>query len=432
MFNGMLRKKEVGMLTPHVVFEFLMIPPERTNADAPTNSLKKRPDISPRRSHIRSLFVTQLSALPDHETQTVRENFLTACFAGALCASPALARRVVRRLVGSDTWRRVRISSATVGVHAQVRYNSFGRSTDTRVIDLLLELNKTYRVGLEIKLEAGQSKHVSGRSQLNRYLDIKDLDAVAFLTKDVENLDEKTVLKHAGARYLVPQSTSGGLIRPHFLWGDFYDDVCTAAAGRHPSPVASAMLGLMDYLQLQPIHRHVRELGGRASARDVTPEVRGNRKRMHDAMLLAMSSLSEARWTMTKTGPRENGTLYAWREGRNHVPNFKDLWVSTNLTPGALRIYFAFESEITADRFYDVIRTALPEALRTAFRRDIMPSVHRVRGAQYAAVDCRLPLSRLLQGVRADREVGQPLATGVNVAAATALDAMTRRQKRTV
>ena len=384
----------------------------------------QRPTIPPRADALRSLFIEQLRSIPDHETRKVRENFLSACFAGALNASESLARRVVRRLVGGDTWMRMRVGSARIRAGSQIRHRTNGSHHDDCILDLVIDVNDRRRIGVEVKLEAREGVDADGRRQLARYIALSDLDGVAFLTADAESIPDDFWGEFGGRRYLAPKAKTG-FIRRHFVWGDFYDDVVRATQGRHVSPVVTALRGLMDHLQLQPVHPIVGELGGRLAFKSASPVVQQNRLRIQEAMRDAVELLPDG-WHTTEKGPRDNGTLYTWRED-DLLPGFWNIWASTNLTPGAFRIWICAENRKTAERLYRELPTKFADALRNEFGRDVKPHVLPMLDAVNPAVDCRLPLSRLLSGVRKSDSVGPQLGKALRAAAEVTEEVLRRR-----
>jgi hypothetical protein len=384
-----------------------------------------RKPLPSRAAALRSLFVEQLRALPDHDSRAVRENFLTACVAGAMNASQGLAREVVRTLVGGDTWERMRLSGATITAASQCRHRSRGKMHDDCIIDLVIDVNGRQRIGVEVKLEAREGVDTEGRRQLERYVALRELDAVAFVTADAETITD-TLWRHArDGRYLAPR-VKKQFIRRHFVWGDFYDGVLRATQGRHASPVVIALHGLMDYLQLQPVHPLVGELGGIVAFDEVSLGVQENRLRMQEAMRSAIPLLHARGWETTPKGPRNNGALYTWREDGT-PPGLDRIQASTSLTPGAFRLRFEAKTLATAKQLYADLPAALEDTLRTAFGRDVRPHLLPAFQDQQPAVDCRLPLRRLLSGVKKRESVGPQLAKAL-IAATEAVTSVRPRR----
>lgn len=372
---------------------------------------------------LEDLFISQLRALPDHHSRPVRENFLTACFAGAMAASLTLRRRVVRLLVGQPVWRGHQVSKADILVKSQMTHRNRASGADSNCyVDLVLEVNRSQRIGVEVKLEASEGVDTDGRRQLDRYLALEHLDAVAYLTaNDTVVVDHVWKLRNRAKQYLVPRELkNGSVLRRHFLWADLYPDVEALTRGRHAEPLVIAFRKLLEYLQLRPVHPWVGELGGRQSWADVSPAIRSNRERMQGRMREVQSLLIERGWTTTAKGPRNNGTLYLWREDRRGK-SLRRIQASSNLTPGTFRLWIEVESPRALRILITKLIDAVQLKLQGTFGRDLFPMLLEPRGHKYAAVDVRIPFKTLLSGVKSPLGVGRRLAVATSLVADTAL-----------
>jgi hypothetical protein len=386
----------------------------------------ERPKLPAIRGAQEDIFVSQLRALPDHETREVRENFLTACFAGALASSIALRRRTVARFVGAATWKGHRLSAAAILVGAQIRHDRSRQGDErTSIIDLVLEVNGRHRIGVEVKLAAPEGVDPDGRRQLERYLALPELDAVVYLTRDETGVPP-SVLAAASTRgrYLVPRGTGGRMLRQHFLWADVYADVDELSRGRHASPVVIALKNLLEYLQVQPVHPLIGDLGGGQTITEVPPVVRKNRERLQEAMRVVRDELGDG-WLSTPDGPRNNGTLYTWREDEA-APGLNRLRATFGHTPGLMRISVEAENtragQILRAKLLDEVRKGIHEE----FGRDLHPVAHYPMKTKRPTVDVSIPLRTLLTGVKSEKGVGPRLSQALNVISQASARALRR------
>jgi hypothetical protein len=374
-----------------------------------------RPELPAIRGAQKDIFISQLRALPDHEKHAVRENFLTACFVAALAASPALRRRTVVRLVGGATWKRHRLSASSILVGAQVRHERPRQGGErTSIIDLVFEVNGRHRIGVEVKLGAPEGVDSDGRKQLERYLALPELDAVAYLTRDETGVPP-TVLAAASrrGRYLVPRGASGQMLRQHFLWGDVYGDVEVLTRGRNASPVVIALEKLLADLGVQPVHPLIGDLGGGQTIVEVPAAVRENRIRLQEAMLGVRDNLGNG-WETTENGPRTNGTLYLWRED-DAAPGLYRVRVSFGHTPGLMR----FSVEAAQREAGRALRAKLVHSVLGGidddFGRELHPVVYYPTKTMRPTVDISIPLLTLLAGVRTHAGVSTRLSLATNM-----------------
>lgn len=377
--------------------------------------MAKRPELPAIRVAQEDLFISQLRALPDHEKRAVRENFLTACFAGALAASTALRRRTAARLVGGATWKGHRLSASSILVGTQVRHERPRQGDErTSIIDLELEVNGRHRIGVEVKLAAPEGVDPDGRRQLERYLALPELDAVAYLTRDETGVPP-SVLASASrrGRYLVPRGTDGRMLRQHFLWADVLLDVEVLSRGRHASPFLTALKKLLEDMEVQPVHPLVGDLGGGRAITQVPRAVQANRKQLQEAMLVVRDKLGTG-WKSTTGGPRSNGTLFTWRED-DTVAGLYRIRATFGHTPGLMR----FSVEAANVRAGRLLRARLLRevlwGIDKEFGRKLHPVVHFPTKTQSPTVDVSIPLRTLLAGVSTAAGVGPRLSRGMEV-----------------
>lgn len=362
-----------------------------------------------RESPLQSLFINQLKALPQHDQLMVRENFLTACFAGTLLSSLSLRRRVTRIFVGKDRWKGTRISRAVIDVLIQQTETAPRRSARHHYrLDLVLVVNHHYRIAVEIKLYAAEGVDESGKRQLDHYLRLAHIDAVAYLTATVISISARAA-RHS--HYLMPRDRHGGSTRSHFLWSDLYPVISALSFGRHAAPLVGALRGFLEWLGLRPVHPLIGELGGTVAFTEVAPNVRRNRERIQAAMGQVQRVMREARWETAEV--RNNGTLYTWPSiWPSPVYRF---WLSPGILPGSFRIWLELSTVKVRTALETKLAPALTASLKERFGRDLFPVVRTVRErTRRPSIDIRLPYQTLLAGLRAPEGVGHRLAAAVD------------------
>jgi hypothetical protein len=177
-----------------------------------------------------------------HLTQA-REDHLT-CFVAAALETDSSFRAAYEALVLSGL-ARIGLTPSIKAVSVQARF------ADHRARpDMLLSLHDGRRVVCEHKVDALETELATkdgGVSlQLERYLGLPDIDAVAYFRSAIRPPDA-AVLAHP--KYLRP------IISPHFLWRDLYEPL---TSGREV--VASWLREGFEHLGFTPPLPHVGEL----------------------------------------------------------------------------------------------------------------------------------------------------------------------------
>lgn len=341
-----------------------------------------------------ALFENQLKALPDHQSSAVRERFFTASLAAALDSSLALRRRFVALLVGGAKWRSHVIGKASIDVELEVYEQS---NEDSRYfLDLVLTINGEERIAVEVKLDAPEGVDTEGRRQLERYLRLSTVSAVAFVTASLTSVADRVVKRRDG-RYLMPRNARGEATRTHFLWSDFYADVRAVAGSRTANPLVIALLGLFDRRGLQPAHPLVGELGGRTPFSQASPTIQSNRTHLQAVMQQVQADMVERGWSKHSM-VRNNGTFYLY------PPEVDDrqwqVWLSSTHTPGVFRVWFDLDHPTEQTAIAAHLERFLAPKLYELFGWDVMPTVLTPSQSRHAAVDVWLPYAALLRGLR--------------------------------
>lgn len=360
-------------------------------------------------SVLEKLFVNQLKNIPGHDTPDVRETFFTASLAGTLQSSIALRRRFVEILVGGRAWEGYRIGQADIDVTTEERHTSRG---DACRFDLLLAINGTHKIAIEAKLDAPEGVDERGRRQVDRYLKLKSIDHVAYVTAAETEPSGYAKRQEKTGRYLVPRD-KGQLVRWHFLWSDFYSAVRVLAQSPRPNPLVLALLGLLDNRRLQPQHKLVGHLGARVKHADLPDAVKKNRARIQTA-LEALRGQLPVGWELREV--HRNG--FAYLGG----PASSD-WTAalfTRDTPGNLRIRINVKSEAERIALEKRLSGVLAKELHGSFGRNFAPNVRVPKKSRHDAVDIYIPFRAILQGLRKNDRIADRLARVVNTTLLTA------------
>lgn len=356
------------------------------------------PEDQRRQSPARALFHNQLKALPDHQTSAVRERFFTASLAGALDSSLALRRRFVSRLVGGASWRGHTISRAEIAVDLEVPETGGGRDTGDRYwLDLVLTINGQERVAVEVKLDASEGVDSEGRRQLDRYLRLKTVGGVAFVTAALTEV-AASAWKQREGKYLVPRSADRACLRRHFLWSDFYPDVTAVAKIRNPNPLVVALLGLLDRRGLQSAHKLIGDLGGRTPFDQASPQIRENRLQLQKAMQGVQRALSDGGRWQAKSKVRNNGSFFLYPP--DGAPGAQEINVSSIPVPGVVQVWINLDSAAVCEALTLRLERKLGSILTKAFHGEVSPTVLTPPRAMYHAVTVWLPYAAMLRGVR--------------------------------
>lgn len=372
-----------------------------------------------RESPVEWLFIDQLKALPQHDQLWVRENFLTASFAGALASSLSLRRRFCRMIVGGDHYKGERVSRASIAAYAQeLEIGGSLAAPDKCRLDLVLEINGSRQVAVEIKLYSAEGVDVHGRRQLDRYLRLRRFDGVAYLAA-METPTSAYAWKRRNANYLIPRDRRGQPTRGHFLWSDLYAHMAPLSRGRHAPPLVVAFRRFLEWLGLRPIHPLIGELGGRTAFDDASPTVRQNRRRIQVAMRAVQKALVATDWETADV--RNNGTLYAWPTDPRH-PIWR-LWLSPGVVSGSFRVWIELHQRNAQARA--TLASRLPSviipALAKNFGRDLFPVVRPVlERTQRPSVDVRIPYQTMLAGLRKTDAVAARLTLAADTVAQAA------------
>ena len=286
---------DVSLAQPHKRFE--MPRPHAPNSLA-------TPDSS-------QLFVRLWNTVASREDAAVRENFFTECVAGVIASDQVFARDIARLLNGGqDVIGRTSISRARVTVTPQYPCLSHGRQC---FIDLLVRIGDKVMVGVEVKLDAPEGALPSGDRQLRKYVEVRELTHVAYVTGYHTSVEPRVL---ASKRYLHHR-------RGHFLWSDFYSLIAKASKRRSAPQLHLALLKLFHSRHFEPMHPDLPDLA--------TPQGRESFRALWTTTRKALSA--HYPWVGT---PRSTGELYtydgesesAWKIGFDPARN-----------PGLLRIW---------------------------------------------------------------------------------------------
>lgn len=299
------------------------------------------------------LFVRLWNTVAKREDAHIRENFFSECVAGVLNADLELARAFARTLNrGRDRIGGTSISRSDVRVIPQFFCLSQARRC---YVDLRLEIGKQ-AIGIEVKLDAPEGSLPSGDRQIEKYLQIRQLTHVAYITG--YHTDVEPSVKRRRTRYLKP------LDRDHFLWSDIYPIVLAASRRRTAPQLHQALLELFHARHLEPSHPELPDLS----------TVEGRRE-FRSFWLLTRKRLGRRYDVVAPT--RINATTYAWSYDNS---NAWKIALEPAFNPGLLKIWLYMRSRSAQD---ESLRN-----LRSLFNKDV----------------------RALRGATAERRVGTGIA----------------------
>jgi hypothetical protein len=279
-----------------------------------------RPSANPARPS--QLFVRLWNTVATREEAQVRENFFSECVAGVLNADPLVARDFAARLNGGrDRIQGTSISRADIRVIPQYSCRSRGRQC---YVDLRLEIGRV-AIGVEVKLDAPEGVLPSGDRQIDKYLQIKNLTHVAYVT-GYHTVVQNSVLQRR-ARYLRPRN------RDHFLWSDFYSLFLAASKRRTAPQLHQALIELFHARHLEPSHPELPDLStveGRSGFRPFWKLTRRKLARRYDIV----------------APTRINATTYAWSY------DYSNAWkiaIEPAFNPGLLRVWLYMQTRPARD-----------------------------------------------------------------------------------
>lgn len=339
-----------------------------------------------------SRFFLRLLKATAIEEPTCREDFLTECLAATLAEDEALARRFALFIAGPEV-EGTSVALARIGVETQV---SFPGSC----LDLVLRLDGTVAVAVEIKLDAPE-----GEGQLAKYLKLPGIHRVAFLAPGRRTIDP-SVLAHP--HYLRPANG-----QEHFTWRDLYAPIAapeTALPAR--STLRQALLGLLEYLGFEPPHPELGDL----HAEDEQERIRHRRN--------AAKHLDDAREVLVSQGWRLDpfhppGDVWTVRQ---QVGRLSQVWLSTCAERGMFKVRFYFASEAERAAVAAELATLLvTEAIPGAGEVTISPvkRVEKSDGSTVWATDVLTPHQAILAN-RGTETIGACWARHVGLLAACA------------
>lgn len=272
-----------------------------------------------------TLFVRLWNSVASRQDAEVRENFFSECVSGVLNADAALTKAFVRSLnQGRDRIAGTSISRAPVRVIPQYTCDSNGRRC---FVDLRIDVGSNLRIGVETKLDAPEGSHSSGDRQLVKYLGIRSLTHIAFVTANASKVEKKVL--RSKKRYLRPPGK-----RQHFLWSDFYPSIRAAAQRRTAPHLAQALLELFHARHLEPAHPDLPDFG--------TPEGRAQFRPLWGATRVALLKKYEH-----VARPKITGTMMSWN---THGRGAWKMELSPALYPGVLRIWLYMENRKSRDK----------------------------------------------------------------------------------
>ncbi len=308
-----------------------------------------------------------------------KEDFFTECLAAALREDAQLSRAFVCELCG-DQVDGIPIPTTNIDLKTQERFPD----TQSR-IDMVFRLGGELTLGVENKLWAAEGVSPRGERQLERYLRVKEVDRLAFITGYDAKVTKKT-LRHP--KYLRPRNG-----RDHFLWSDVYRVV--EAAGT--SLVNRATLGLLARLGFDPPAPLIGDL--------LHPEAATRkRNRGNFAKLWGVTRHRLKLQGWDEIGRGSIAQLYI-RKGK--AKRLSRAWLDPIHHPNWLRVRLDFRQGISIVRMRnELLEADLP---LKEFVEIAEENVRRVKG-QINCLEVRIPQSKLFEGASDPEAISRRLA----------------------